>query len=143
MAAEKILLPLDADDQSAGTYRVSWRDPAGKQRARTLRTKRETKAFLAQVEADASRGSYVDPHAGRRVLLRDFAEDWVAGRTVEATTDERTRSILRTHVLPQWGAWPLGHQQISTTLNRYTTMPGTTPDLARRSRRSGVLRAGC
>jgi hypothetical protein len=92
---------------SAGTYRVNCRDPAGKQRARTLRTKREAKAFLAQVEAAASRGSYVDPHAGRRVLLRDFAEDWLAGRTVEATTDERTRSILRTHVLPQWepGRW--------------------------------------
>lgn len=91
----------------AGTYRVNWRDPAGKQRAKTLRTKREAKAFLAQVEADASRGSYVDPHAGRRVLLRDFAADWLAGRTVEATTDERTRSILRTHVLPHWGGWPL------------------------------------
>lgn len=91
----------------AGTYRVNWRDPAGKQRAKTLRTKRGAKAFLAQVEADASRGSYVDPHAGRPVLLRDFAADWLAGRTVEATTDERTRSILRTHVLPHRGGWPL------------------------------------
>jgi integrase len=91
----------------AGTYRVNWRDPAGKQRAKTLRTKKEARAFLAQVESDAARGTYVDPHAGRRVLLRDFASDWLAGRTVEATTDERTRSILRTHVLPRWGDWPL------------------------------------
>jgi integrase len=41
------------------------------------------------------------------VLLRDYAERWAAGRTVEASTDERTRSILRTHVLPRWGDWPL------------------------------------
>jgi integrase len=102
----------------AGTYRVNWRDPAGKQRAKTLRTKKDARAFLAQVEADASRGAYVDPHAGRRVLLRDFAADWLAGRTVEATTDERTRSILRTHVLPRWGDWPLARID-HTSLQRW------------------------
>ncbi len=91
----------------AGTYRANWRDPAGKQRAKTLRTKREAKAFLAQVEADANGGSYLDPHAGHRVVLRAFAAEWLAGRTVEVTTDERTRSILRTHVLTRWGDWPL------------------------------------
>lgn len=96
------IVPTDA-----GTYRVNWRDPGGKQRAKTLRTKKEARAFLAQVEADAARGTYVDPHAGRRVLLRDYAEKWSAGRTVEASTDERTRSILRTHILPRWGDWPL------------------------------------
>jgi integrase len=91
----------------AGRYRVNWRDPAGRQRAKTLRTKKEARAFLAQVDADTTRGTYIDPHAGRRKLLRDFAAEWQAGRTVELTTDERTRSILRTHILPRWGEWPL------------------------------------
>jgi integrase len=95
------IVPTDA-----GTYRVNWRDPAGKQRAKTLPTKKEAKAFLARVEADASRGTYVDPHAGR-VLLRDYAADWLAGRTVEARTQENTEGMLRTHVLPRWGEWPL------------------------------------
>lgn len=92
---------------AAGRYRVNWRDPAGRQRAKTLRTKRDAKSFLAQVEADSARGTYVDPHAGQRALLRDFAAEWLDGRTVEVTTDERTRSILRAHVLPRWGDWPL------------------------------------
>jgi len=91
----------------AGTYRVNWRDPAGKQRAKTLRTRKEAKAFLAEVDADTVRGVYIDPHAAQRILLRKQADEWLAGRTVELTTDERTRSVLRTHVLPQWGAWPL------------------------------------
>ena len=90
----------------AGTYRVNWRDPSGQQRAKTVPTKREAKAFLARVEADASRGTYVDPHAGR-VLLGDYAADWLAGRTVEARTQETTQAMLRTHVLPRWGDWPL------------------------------------
>ena len=58
----------------AGSYRVNWRDPAGRQRASTFRTKKEAQRFLAQVQADAARGTYVDPHAARRVLLRDYAE---------------------------------------------------------------------
>jgi excisionase family DNA binding protein len=90
----------------AGTYRVNWRDPSGQQRAKTLPTKREAKAFLARVGADASRGTYVDPHAGR-VLLREYAANWRAGRTVEARTQETTQAMLRTHVLPRWGDWPL------------------------------------
>lgn len=90
-----------------GKYRVNWRDPTGRQRAKTLRTKRDARAFLAQVDADTVRGSYVDPHAGRRVLLADYAKEWLSGRTVEARTQETTLAMLRTHVLPRWGAWPL------------------------------------
>ena len=71
------------------------------------RSRLSARAFLAQVEADATRGTYVDPHAGRRILLRNYAGGWAAGRTVEAGTDERTRSILRTDVLPRWDDWPL------------------------------------
>ena len=46
---------------SASTYRVNWRDPAGRQRARTFRTKKEAQRFAAQVDADTARGTYVDP----------------------------------------------------------------------------------
>ncbi|MGL5864515.1 MAG: tyrosine-type recombinase/integrase [Dermatophilaceae bacterium] len=90
-----------------GRYRACWRDPAGTQRAKTLRTKREASAYLAQVGADTARGVYVDPHAARRILFRDYATDWLAGRNVEARTREINTSLLRTHVLPAWGEWPL------------------------------------
>jgi len=90
-----------------GTYRVAWREPDGRQRARTFKTKREAREFKARTEVGLSDGSYVDPHRGRRILLRDFAATWQAGRTVEETTDARTRSIVSGHVLPRWGSWPL------------------------------------
>src|SRR3954451_18978575 len=91
----------------AGTYRVNWRDPAGKQRARTFRTRKEAQRFAAQVEHEVAQGTYVDPHAARRVLLRDYADQWLAGRSVQARTREKSLAMLRTHVLPQWGDWPL------------------------------------
>src|SRR5262245_65433781 len=90
----------------AGKFRANWRDPAGKQRAKTFPTKREANAYLAQIETTKNRGTYVSPHAGR-VLFADHAREWMAARRTAETTTERDRSVMRTHVLPQWGAWPL------------------------------------
>lgn len=53
-----------------------------------------------------TRGLYVDPHAGRRLFV-DHATRWMSGRNTEATTAARDASVMRTHVLPQWGSWPL------------------------------------
>ncbi|PWU48891.1 site-specific integrase [Micromonospora globispora] len=107
----------------AGTYRANWRDAAGRQKAKTFRTKKEASTFLAQTEAALSRGTYVNPHAGR-TRFGDFAQQWLATRTVEARTAERTVSMLRAHVLPKWGDWPLGQvdfmsvQEWVTSLSR-------------------------
>lgn len=89
-----------------GNFRANWRDPAGKQRAKTFPTKREANAYLAQIETAKNGGTYVSPHAGR-VLFADHAREWMAARRTADTTTERDRSVMRTHVLPQWGAWPV------------------------------------
>jgi integrase len=90
----------------AGTYRANWRDAADKQKAKTFRTKKEANAFLAEVEGSLNKGTYVDPHAGK-VRFGEFAARWLAGRSVEARTAERTLSMLRTHLLPRWADWPV------------------------------------
>lgn len=90
----------------AGTYRANWRDPAGRQRAKTFRTKKAAGAFLAEVESASNRGVYVDPHAGRS-RFGDYAERWLDSCTVERTTADRDRSVMRNHVLAQWQDVPL------------------------------------
>ncbi len=90
----------------ADTWRANWRDPAGRQRAKTFRTKKDARAFLASVESEKVRGSYLDPSAGK-VLFRDHARKWEASRNVELTTAAAATSRMRCHVLPQWGDWPL------------------------------------
>jgi integrase len=90
----------------AGGYRANWRDAAGRQRAKTFTTKREAKAYLAEVESAVSRGLYVDPHAGR-VRFGAYAARWLTARNDEITTAARDASIMRNHVVTRWGTTPL------------------------------------
>ncbi|MEU5549157.1 tyrosine-type recombinase/integrase [Micromonospora sp. NPDC047793] len=114
----------------AGTYRANWRDSANRQKAKTFRTKKEANAYLADVEGALNKGTYVDPHAGK-VRFGEFVVRWLAGRSVEARTAERTESMLRAHLLPQWADWPLARidhlavQEWVTVLGR-TLAPSTT-----------------
>ncbi|MGH4010337.1 MAG: tyrosine-type recombinase/integrase [Pseudonocardiaceae bacterium] len=89
-----------------GHYRANWREPSGRQKAKTFRTKTEAKRFLAGIDGSLSRGLYVDPHAGR-LLFATHAREWLDSRNDELTTRARDASIMHTHVLPQWGTWPL------------------------------------
>lgn len=89
----------------AGTFRANWRDPAGK-RSKTFATEKSAKQHLTRVESAKLDGSYVDDRSGK-TLLKDHAVRWLAGRNVEARTSERTLSLLRTHVIPKWGDWPI------------------------------------
>lgn len=88
-------------------WRVFWRDPTSAQRSKTFSTKKEADAFLADTESAKSRGLYVSPHAGR-TTFGEHATAWMASWNTERTTAARDRSVMRTHVLPQWEAWPLG-----------------------------------
>jgi len=90
----------------AGGYRANWRDATGRQRAKTFSTKREAKAYLAEVESAVSRGLYVDPHAGR-MRFGTYAARWLNARNDEITTAARDASIMRNHVVARWGTTPL------------------------------------
>lgn len=90
----------------AGTFQADWRDPTGRKRSKTFKTKREASAFLAETESSMNQGAYVDPHAGK-ARFGAFAERWAASRDVDARSAERVRSVMRTHLLPRWGQWPL------------------------------------
>lgn len=91
----------------AGTYRANWRDPANRQRSKTFRTKKEAAAFLAEISRSLHRGTYVDPHAGK-TKFGPYAQAWLSSRNHELATAARDASIMRTHVLPQWGDWAIG-----------------------------------
>ncbi len=126
-----------------GNYRANWREPSGRQRAKTFATKREAKRFLAEIEACLSRGMYVDPHAGR-LLFATHARQWLDSRNDELTTKARDASIMHTHVLPQWGTWPLSkidHLSVQTWVTELGTRraPATVAEAHRLT--SAVLRS--
>lgn len=90
----------------AGSFRANWRDAAGRQKAKTFKTKKEANAFLATTEASLNAGAYVDPHAGR-LRFGNYAERWMAARNNEITTAARDTSLMRTHLSPRWSATPI------------------------------------
>ncbi len=72
-------------------------------RAASFRTKAEAQVFAAKTRTDQAVGEWVSPDAGK-VPLERWASEWLAayvGRA--ASTQERARSILRTHLLPRFG----------------------------------------
>lgn len=107
----------------AGKFRANWRDPSGRQCAKTFTTKREATAFLAQLETAKNQGSYVSPHAGR-LLFSEHAQAWMATRRTEKTTAARDESVMRTHVLAQWGSWPLNRIDELSVQTWVTTLAG-------------------
>lgn len=90
-----------------------------------------------------SRGLYVDPHAGRR-LFGSHARRWLDSRNDELTTKARDASIMRTHVIPQWGDWPLAkidHMSVQTWVSELASRraPATVAEAHRLT--SAVLRS--
>ncbi|WP_034268257.1 tyrosine-type recombinase/integrase [Actinospica robiniae] len=91
----------------AGGFRANWRDPAGRQRAKTFRTKREASAHLAEMETATTRGAYVDPN-GAKTKFGAYASTWLEHRATEKTSHARDLSYMRTHVMPRWNDVPMG-----------------------------------
>ncbi len=85
-----------------------WRDDSQppRQHKKSFDKRSDAEKHLAQVQADLSRGAYVDPTAGR-VTLRAYAEGWLAANTSDPLTREGLESRLRLHVLPALGDYQL------------------------------------
>ncbi len=78
-------------------------DPDGRTRSKTFARKLDAERFLATVETDKLRGTYLDPDAGR-ITLRDFAEAWLDAQTFDPSSREAVASRLRAQILPTFGS---------------------------------------
>jgi integrase len=84
-------------------WRVRYRDPAGRERAKSFARKQDAVRFLQHAEADKLRGQWVDPRQGR-TTVGELAERWYATTvTLKPKTREDYRSLLHNHVLPAVG----------------------------------------
>jgi hypothetical protein len=90
----------DTDDRE--TWRARWRDPAGKEHAKTFTRKIDADRYLAEVEHAKLKGAYVDPKLGR-TRFGELAERWhntTAG--LKPSTRHAYRVLLDLHVLPSF-----------------------------------------
>ncbi|RIV37151.1 site-specific integrase [Micromonospora radicis] len=109
-------------------YRVRYIAPDGKEKSQSFpdRKKREAQAFLANVQADILKGTYVDPDAGR-TTFKQYADEWLAAATTDLLTRDRIEYELRLHVYPVLGHKPMASIQ-----------PATIREWARRIQESGL-----
>ncbi|MGW5083192.1 tyrosine-type recombinase/integrase [Micromonospora echinospora] len=96
-------------------YRVRYLAPDGKEKSQSFpdKKKREAQAFLANVQADILKGTYVDPDAGRTTFKR-YADEWLAAATTDLLTRDRIEYELRLHVYPTLGDKPIASIQPAT-----------------------------
>lgn len=93
--------------KSGGGWEARYRDPMGKERARTFRTKRDAELFLGRQSADIQRGDHLDPRLARTTFAR-WAEEWLSTTVhLKPKTQASYKSILRKRVLPTFGAAPI------------------------------------
>ncbi|MGW9599731.1 tyrosine-type recombinase/integrase [Streptomyces albidoflavus] len=90
-------------------YRARYIGPDGTEKSKSFpdRQKRLAEKWLAQVDADMTRGQYVDPRASR-TTFRQYAEKWLDSLGAEPSTVASMRSQLGGHAFPHIGSRPLG-----------------------------------
>ena len=86
-----------------GKYRARYTGPDRRQHARHFKLKKDAVAWLDAKRGELASGDYVDPAAGK-VTFREYAESWRAAQVHRPHTAEQVEQLLRTHVLPTFGA---------------------------------------
>ncbi|GAB3126479.1 hypothetical protein GCM10027160_50110 [Streptomyces calidiresistens] len=95
-------------------YRARYIAPDGTEKSKSFpdKAKRKAETWLATIEADMTRGQYVDPKAGK-ITFQRYAADWLASQTTDPATRSAVEMRLRLHAFPHLGARPLASFQPS------------------------------
>jgi integrase len=88
-------------------WRARYRDPSGRERAKSFARKVDAERFLVGIEDAKLRGAYVDPGAGK-VSFGEWAERWYTTTAhLKPSTRRDYRMLLDHQVLPAFGDWTL------------------------------------
>ena len=93
-------------------YRARYIGPDGREQNKSFpdRQKRKAEDWLTNIEADISRGQYLDPRAGR-VTFEDYVTQWISTQTTDHATRSNVEIHLRLHAVPYLGRYPLASMQ--------------------------------
>lgn len=88
-------------------WQVRYRDPSGRERAKSFTRKVDAERFAVTVEADKLRGEWADPRLSK-TNLTDWSSRWLQTKThLKPKTLVGYESNLRAHVLPRFGKYEL------------------------------------
>ena len=89
-------------------WAVCYRDHDGRQRKENFDRKIDALKRASEIQADLSRGSYIDPQAGRETL-ESVSQRWLASALHKASTAESADRAFRIHINPF-----LGQRQVAS-----------------------------
>lgn len=124
---------------SAGTWQVRYRDPSGRQRSKTFRTRKLADKWQAQALADIERGEFRDPKLGR-MTVEEWSQSWLASAHNLRPKSLRAYRHSLSHILPVLGGLRLG-RVTSEDIDAYLTArlaTGTAPSSVHREYRAMV-----
>jgi len=103
----------------------AWSEATGRQVSiGSYATKTEARLALASTTTDQARGAWLDPTAGR-ITLAGYAPRWLDHRPdLRPRTRELYASLLRLHILPTLGPFPLGRVSISVVREWHADLSG-------------------
>lgn len=88
-------------------WQVRYRDPTGKERARSFVRRADAERFAVTVEADKLRGEWSDPRLSK-TNVEEWSQRWLRTKShLKPKTLVGYESNLRAHVLPAFGAHEL------------------------------------
>ncbi|WP_328633426.1 tyrosine-type recombinase/integrase [Streptomyces sp. NBC_00356] len=93
-------------------YRARYIGPDGTEKSKSFpdKQKRLAEAWLTNIEADMTRGQYIDPRAAR-TTFREYAERWLGALTTDLSSRAAVEGRIRLHALPYLGTRPIGSFQ--------------------------------
>lgn len=94
--------PDNGGNKDAKRWLAIWADPDGNEASRAFTTQAAAKKYARKMEADAERGEYIAPKAGRD-LFGDLARKHLRLREVGGLSRDRYDSVYRNHVEPVFG----------------------------------------
>lgn len=94
--------------KDGGGYQVRYYGPDGKRRAKTFTRRREADQFAATVEADKSRGQWVDPAQTRTRFATYVASYLDTLSHLRPSSRLKVEGHLRNYVLPTFGGLRVG-----------------------------------
>lgn len=84
-------------------WRVRWRDDCDRERSKTFTTQKDARRFKYRLEGDLAAGRWIDPSAAQ-ISVRQWVGEWQPSLVdLRESTRARLDSVVRTHVLPEWG----------------------------------------
>jgi len=90
-------------------WQVRYRDPSGRERARSFLRKADASRFAVTVEADRIRGEWTDPRLSKTTVA-EWSQRWLRTKAhLKPKTLAGYESNLRAHVLPVFGSDQLRH----------------------------------